>query len=314
MKTLQQIFGVVVPTFFVDGNSGVSLSEIARIQAENREQNDKFWGPMTDATAGVFRKVVTFLGSGEVSRPITGVTVTAEEIRQYRGVAERNAQTAILMHALKLHKRLQEELKGMDLRLRVAEALPEAPVRPESAKRGTVCETDRFMDMSNIDEMIAALNSEVLAQFDLAFWKRANELNSRAATLGKILSEQGSFFRELVKSMPKGSDQATQNGVIITSWEKSYRPEQVEEFSRLRDELQTEYNDLQKQLNGCRKQVKDAVRTYNLDEERQYQVRYGSYKIEAEKHALEMERTRSAAEALRQQAQQELATLRVRVE
>ena len=313
METLKKIFGIVVPTFFVT-DGGVSLSEIARIQAENKQQNDKFWSEISDAVSGVFQKVVTFLGGGESSRKIAGATVTVDQIREYRGVAERNAQTATLMHGLKVHQRLQGELARMDLRLHVVEALPEAPVRPISAKHGTICDTDEFMEMANIDEMIANLNPEVLAQFDIAFFKRANELNSRAATLGKLLSAEGSFFRELVRQLPKGSEQATQTGVIVTQWEKSYSAEQVEEFSRLRDELQVEYNDLQKQLNGCRKQVKDAVRAYNLDKEQEYQLTYGSYKVLAEKHSLEMERVRSAAETLRQQAQQELAVLRVRVE
>ena len=313
METLKKIFGVVVPTFFVT-DGGVSLSEIDRIQAENKQQNDKFWSEVSDAVSGVFQKVVTFLGCGEASRKIAGATVTTDKIREYRGVALRNAETATLMHGLKVQKRLQEELQQMDLRLHVVEALSEAPVRPASAKRGTICGTDQFMEMANIDEMIVNLDPEVLAQFDLAFFKRANELNSRAATLGKLLSAEGSFFRELVRQLPKGSEQATQAGVIVTQWEKSYSAEQVEEFSRLRDELQVEYNDLQKQLNGCRKQIKDAVRAYNLDAERQYQLAYGSYKVEAERHSLEMERVRSVAETLRQQAQQELAVLRVRVE
>lgn len=170
------------------------------------------------------------------------------------------------------------------------------------------------MEMSNIDEMIAVLNSDVLAKFNFAFWKKANELNSRAAVLGKLLSEQGSFFRELVKSLPKGGEQITQTGVVITIWERSYSDGNLAQFAKLREKLQEEYNDLQKQLNGYRKQIKDAVRAYNLDQERQYQIVYGSYKVEAERHALEMERIRSAAETLRQEAMQELAGLKVRVQ
>lgn len=313
MEKTTKVFGVIVPTFFT-AEGGVTLSEIARIQAENKQQNDKFWSAVSDAVSGVFRKVVTFLAGGEASRTIPGATVTMDQIREYRGVAERNAQTASLMHALKLHKRLQDELQQMDLRIQVAEVLPEAPARPLSAKRGTSVETDRFMDMTNIDEMIGSMNSEVLAKFDLAFFKRANELNSRAAALGKLLSEQGAFFRELIKPMPKGSEQATQTGVIITTWEKSYPAEGVAEFEGLRDEMQVEYNDLQKQLNSCRKQIKDAVRAYNLEQERLYQTAYGLYRVAAEQHALEMERIRSAAETLRQEALAELANLKVRTE
>ena len=78
--------------------------------------------------------------------------------------------------------------------------------------------------------------------------------------------------------------------------------------------MQVEYNDLQNELNGSRKQIKDAVREYNLDEERRYQLAHGEYRVAAERHALETERIRSAAETLRQEAQRELASLRVRVE
>lgn len=357
MKNLERIFGAVVPTFFA-ATGGVSLSEINRVQAENKQQNDTFWGLLSDATGGVFSKETTFVGAGESSKRIAGSTITAEEIQQYGGVADRSAQTAILMHALKLHKRLALELETKDLRPFVASLwpkvperpvreevkdLPEAPVKPEAAKTGAVVSTREFMELSNIDEMIAALVPDVLAQFALSFWQRANELNSRAAVLGKLLSEQGSFFRELVKPLPKGSEQTVSTGVIITLWEKTYSVEQVREFVALREKLQAEYNDLQKQLNGCKKQIKDAVRVYNLEHERQYQLAFGLYQVEVSEHSLaverlredaatkhrvaleayesaygayvvEIERLRSAAEHLRQQAQAELAALRVRVE
>jgi hypothetical protein len=315
MKTLQALFGVIVPTFFTTDKSGVSISEVSRIQAENKQQNDKFWSEVSDGVSGVFQKEVSFVGAGDSTpRTLSGSTLSVEHFKGYSGVAERNAQTANLMHAVKLFKRLQGELESMNWQSLVGSELPPAPERPAPAASGTTCYTEEFMDMSNIDEMLASLTQPVMAKFDLAFWKRANELNSRAATLGKLLSEQGSFFRELVKPLPKGGETPTQNGVIITSWKKGYSETQLSEFSLLRDELQSEYNDLQKQLNSCKKQIKDAVREYNLDAERQYQAAYGTYKVAAEQYNLEVESLRSAAETRRQEALQEFAALRVKVQ
>ena len=170
------------------------------------------------------------------------------------------------------------------------------------------------MELQNIDEMIANLKSEVLARFDFAFWKKANELNSRAAAIGKLLSEQGAFFRKLVSPLPQGGSQVNQTGVVITSWKRSYTDEEAKGLQELRDQLQIEYNNLQKQLNSCRKQIKDAVREFNLEEERRYQSVYGIYQVKAKEHNLEMERIRSAAETLRQEALQEIASLKVRTE
>jgi hypothetical protein len=314
MENITKIFGAIVPTFFTASKDGVSLSEVSRIQAEHKQENDKFNGMMSDATIGIFNRKISVLSAGRAAETIDGLKVTADDIKGYRGVADRNAQIAGLMFAVKTHRRLQAELERMDLQQFVADAMPVAPSRPKSAGRGTSVETDRFMEMGNIDEMIAALEPAVLSTFDLAFWKRANELNSRAAALGKLLSEQGSFFRELVKPLPRGNDQIIHNGVVVTLWERAYSPDKLTEFSRLRDELQEKYNDLQKQLNGCRKQIKDAVRAYNLGEERRYQLEYGQYRVDAERYALETERIRSAAETLRQQALQEIAALRVRTE
>lgn len=311
METLQRIFGVIVPTFFTTGK-GVSLSEINRIQAENKQQNDKFWGLITDATHSVYTKVLTFLGGGTAVQRITGVKMSVNQIRDYKEVAERNAQTSSLMQALKLHKRLEAELQSRDLRDHVVEVLPVPPARPTGAKRATVCETYKFMELSNIDEMIDNLNSDVLEKFKLDFWQRANQLNSRAATLGKLLSDREAFFRELIKSRPLGTDQLTQSGMAVTTWERNYSDEEENVFAELREELQKEYNDLQKQLNGCRKQIKDAVREYNLDQERQHQSTMSAFRTEAEKHSLEMERIHLAAEMLRQQAAKELAALKVR--
>lgn len=315
MNILTKIFGSIVATFFTtDKASGISISEISRLQAENKQQNDKFWSEVSDGVDGVFHKEISFVGAGDSSpRSLSGATLTLDQIKGYRGVADRNAQTANLMHALKLFKKLQEELGNMSLTHLVTTQIPLAPMPPARAASGTTCHTDSFMDMSNIDEMLACLTEPVMAKFDLAFWQKANELNSRAATLGKLLSADGAFFRKLVKPLPKGSETPTQNGVILTSWKKAYTEDQLSEFSRLREELQSEYNDLQKELNGFKKQIKDAVRAYNLDAERLYQAAYGLYKVAAEKHALEVETLRSSAETLRQEALQEIAALRVKV-
>jgi hypothetical protein len=341
-EKLATIFGALVPTFFTT-TGGVSLSEVARRQAEHKQLNDVFWGRVTESVGGVFRKIVSFVGAGATGTPQTvdSPTISPEELSSCFQVGERNAETAVLMHGVKLWKNLEAQLQVMDLQSFVVASFPEAPMRrplpeaPKAPKRGesgTVCSTGEFMDLANIDQMIANLKTAVLAKFDFAFWQRANQLNARAAAIGKLLSEQGSFFREITKPLPKGSDQVTQTGVAIFRWEKSYSEEQIAAFATLRDSLQAEYNDLQKQLNGLKKQVKDAVRAYNLDVERQYQVAYGEYQLthasyqaavneiqtkyqeELTKHAQEMERIRASAETLRQEALAELATLRVRTE
>lgn len=316
MKNLTTIFGAIVPMFFTtDKASGVSLSEISRMTAENKQKNDKFLSEISDGVDGIFHKEILFVGAGDSTpRALEGTTLTVDQIKGYAGVADRNAQTANLMHALKLHKKLQGEMESMDWTLLSDNPIPFSPSRPSPAASGVTCHVDSFMELNNIDEMLSFLTEPVMAKFDLAFWKKANELNSRAATLGKLLSVDGAFFRKLVKPLPKGGETPTQNGVIITSWKKAYTDAQLSEFDALREELQTEYNDLQKQLNSCRKQIKDAVRAYNLDAERQYQSAYGLYKVAAEKHSLEVEALRSAAETRRQEAMQEIAALRVRVE
>ncbi|MBX4204842.1 MAG: hypothetical protein KW788_01475 [Candidatus Doudnabacteria bacterium] len=313
MENLTRIFGVRVPMFLTAG-AGVSISEISRIQAEHKQENDTFWGRVSDAIRTVFQPELSFLGGGSSSKELYVAKLQEKDIDAYTGVAKRNARVATLMHSLKLYKSFQAELEHMDLRSFIANPLPELPVSPDGASRGTICSTDKFMDLANIDEMIANLNPVVLEKFEFAFWKKANELNSRAAVLGKLLSEQSAFFRELIKPLPLGERQLTQTGWAITQWKRAYSEEELTSLSGLRDKLQAEYNDLQRQLNGCKKQIKDAVRAYNLEQERAYQSAYGIYRVEAERYHLEMERIRSAAETLRQQALQELAGLKVREE
>lgn len=357
MENLTKIFGSVVGTFLTS-DDGASVSQIGRLQAEAKEQNDSFWSAIANAKAGIHKEVVSFVGVGDSApREFTGTTVTPEKIREVKEVGQRNAQTATLMHGLKIYQDLRKRLESADLRLFVVDALPDqpqyperrevefpdAPKKPASAKRGSTCDTKVFMELDNVEELIQNLNPEVLAKFDFAFWRKANELNSQAAAIGKLISEKGSFFRELIEPLPKGGKQITQNGVVITQWEMNYSEGALKELSRVRDELQERYNSLQQQLNGCRKQVKDAVRAYNLDEERRYQSDWSAYaakrteydaeieKLQAqeesryqaalevyrslrEKYEGEIERIRSATETFRQQALSEMASLRVRTE
>jgi len=245
------------------------------------------------------------------------------------------------MSGLKLWKSLQSQLQQKDLRLYVAEALPTAPERPTEIqpptppsrpKSATSCGTEQFMDTDNIDEMIGAMNDEVIAKFNTAFFMKARSLNSRAARIGKLISERGSFFRKLSQPLPQGTEQPVQGGMIVSSWERTYGSKEVAAFAEHRQELQAEYDNLQKQLNGCKKQMKDAVRAYTAEQEQAYQKAYTAYQSlntdyqaavqkqnldyqQAHKaYMVECERIRASAETLRQEALAELANLRVRTE
>lgn len=362
MQALTKIFGQgSLVEIFLTSNGGASISEIARKQAESKQKNDEFWSAVSDAKAGVHTKVISFVGAGDSTpRKILGAVLTPEKIREVGEVGERDAKTAVFMHGLKIFKDVQKRLEGtnpMDLWHLVVETMPEAPQYPErhgvefpeapkrpvSAKRGSLNDTKVFMEMDNMEELIQNLDPKVRDRFDFDFWKKSLELNSQAAATGKLTTGKDAFFRELVKPLPKGGEQITQAGVVVTQWEHAYSQETLEELSRVRDELQKRYNSLQQQLNGCRKQVKDAVREYNLAEERRYQSDWSEYttrrtkydaeveKLQAqeesrfqaaldayrvlrEKYEGELERIRSAAETLRQQALSEMASLLVRTE
>jgi hypothetical protein len=328
MKKLEQIFGALVPTFFTE-SGGVSLSEIARRQAEAKQKNDTFTTLVAEATAGVFFKRVSFVGAaGSPAEQVGGSVLEPQQLSAYSDVASRNAQTALLMHGLKLWRSLQDRLKMVDLTSIVGQP-PVAPdVKamqvPVRKAGGTLCPSEKFMEMGNIDEMVQALNPAIFTAFDFTFWKEATELNARAAVLGKLLSEQGCFFRQLNSPLPKAEQQPTQTGVIITQWARSYNASQLEAFAQQRDRMQAEYDTLQSNLNGFKKQIKDAVRAYDLEVEKNYQAEYGAYRIEharysAElasqqaKYAQEVESIRSSAETFRQEALAELASLRIRV-
>lgn len=360
MEKLTKIFGSLVGTFLTS-DGGASVSQIGRLQAEAKQENDSFWATVADAKAGVHTKVISFVGAGDSTpRKILGAVLTPEKIREVGEVGQRDAKTAVFMHGLKIFKDVQKRLENMnpmELWHLVAETMPEAPQYPERqgvefpeapkkpalAKRGSLNDTKVFMEMDNMEELIQNLNPAVRDRFDFDFWKKSLELNSQAAAIGKLTTGKDAFFRELVKPLPKGGEQITQAGVVVTQWEHAYSQETLEELSRVRDELQKRYNSLEQQLNSCRKQVKDAVRAYNLDEERRYQTDWSEYaarrteydaeveKLQAqeesrfqaalevyrslrEKYEGELERIRSAAETLRQQALSELAGLRVRTE
>ena len=341
MQILTKVFGPQVAMFFTTTNNGVSISEIGRRQAEYKQLSDEFAAKLADGTNGVYRKKLSYIGAGNgTPLEVQVVRLTAEDLDGYKAAAKRDAETAVLMSGLKLWKTLQAELQKKDLRLYVADSLPpapdypveiEPPTPPAGPKPATTCGTEAFMDLDNIDEMVTAMSAEVLTKFDFAFFTKARRLNSSAARIGKLISERGSFFRKLGQPLPQGSEQTLQGGMIVTSWERSYSPAEITAFAEYRVALQAEYDSLQKQLNGCKKEMKDAVRAYNAEQERQYQTAYTAYQsahsdyltavkqqnMEYEQaykaHAVEMERIRSSAETLRQQALAELANLRVRI-
>lgn len=329
MQNLVKIFGPSVSIFFTT-SGGMSLSAVARQQAENKNANDAFNSLVADATAGVYKKVVSFVGSGaSESKTLQTVTISPDDLRECFKVGNRNAETAVLMHGVKLWKKYEAQLQTMDLTSFVGTApkmpILVEPVRPSPAASGVVDNhVASFMELNSIDDMVLRMSAAALSKFKFDFFWNALQLNARAAAIGKLLSEKDSFFRQLLKPTPASSEQLVQSGSVITQWEKSYDWSTTQSFEKLRDELQAEYNKLQQELNGVKKLIKDVVREVTLAAEQNYQKEFGAYQLEfakyeterkaaVEAYALQVEQLRSSAETLRQQALTELAALQIRV-
>lgn len=307
--------GAIVDVFFTKGD-GVSISEVGRQQAESKQANDSFWAHVEGATNAIFTQELSFVGSGGgASERLTPERLTVGEIRKYSGVADRSAQISTLMMALKLHKTLRARLEKMDFRDLVEETMPTFPQEPAPVRTGLAVEVMSFMDMDNIEEMIGSMYDEAFRNcgLDFQFFRKATELNSRAAVLGKLLSAQGAFFRGLVRPVPASKREMVSSGVVVTTWTKTYSEEEEAEFARLRNELQEEYNSLQRELNGYKKQLKDSVRQFILAEERRYQAELSDFQLKRAAYDAKEERIRSAAEVIRQECLAEMSALRIRV-
>jgi hypothetical protein len=207
-----------------------------------------------------YSETMVLLSSGKEVPMVNGNTPTLEEIKVIiNEMSKINAFCAWIREAIKAKEVLEGEFPDFD-EWKADKETVSSPARPQ-----------RFTE------------ADVVAEFDV---KKLNEyltLEAYAATLGKLIHQNGSIStarKQLhnVLETPNSVDKMDSD-VVITRYTPILNTNEVDDWYM---QLQNKYREVERQLNQIKYQIKEEVATRNRVAQTQYNAELRKYNAEQE--------------------------------
>ena len=99
--------------------------------------------------------------------------------------------------------------------------------------------------------------------------------------------------------------------VVIKQPKLAYTPDEVETFRNLFDNLFTQYKNIQGQLNGLKKTIKDTIRLVEIELSKKFEIEVQAYNIKLKEYQEKVNQNAMQGEVLKQQLIQELLSLKI---
>jgi hypothetical protein len=236
-------------------------------------------------------------------------------------VAKNNGENALLGNAIKIFNESMDLIKKTSAQKLVEfnngdVTLPELPQSKErklSVIAGTV---DSIVQMERVEEIVANCTASVLERLDASLIKKALKLESEAATLGNVLTKKDCFLQIIIAAEPELATQETvaNFALVIKQPKLAYSPDEVESFKNLFLSLQKKYQNIQGQLNGIKKTIKDTIRMTDVEFAKDYESNLAVFRKEYQIYQDKVNQINAQGEVLRQQLVQELLKLKILTE
>lgn len=302
---------------FYFGKDGLSATIANARKNENTNENANLMRDLQSAE--LYETHMTIVSDKGAQTSRVGVRkLSPADFEVLNTAARNNAENALLGNGIKIFNKAMETIRNMDAAEIVKRnggdvSLPEVgPLLPRQSAvlAGTV---DHVLEMERVEDILGACSPEVLARLDAAMVKNALRLESEAATLGLELTKKDSFLQRVIAAEPELQPVETvaNFAVVVKQPKLAYTAQEVKDFKKLFEDLQKRYQNIQGQLNGLKKTIKDTIRLTDVEFAKDYEARLATYTLEQAVRNDKSNRIGAQGEVLRQQLVQELLTLKI---
>ncbi len=246
--------------------------------------------------------------------------LTPENFDVLQKVAKNNGENALLGNGIKLFNDALNAIKGFD-NTKLVEmnggdvTLPVALDFPilKQAVKGLI---ESVLNFDRVEDIVFNCNAEVLERIDANLVKNALRLESEAAVLGNEVTKKAGFLHQVLVANESlaPTETTAQFGVVIREQKLAYTEGEVESFKVLFDNLQTQYKNIQGQLNGLKKTMKDTIRLVNVEFAKKYDAELKDYYARQGEIIAKQSQIAAQGETLKQQLVTEFLTLKIQVE
>jgi hypothetical protein len=302
---------------FYFNENGVSATVANAEKNENTNTNANL---MRDLQAfELYNTVVTIMGEKGVNTHEVNVKKLAPaDFDRLQTVSKNNGENAILGNGIKIFNKAMEYLKTVEAQKLVElngedTTLPKQmdfPIRKQAVSYGTV---DSVVNLERVEDILDRCATAVLEKLDADMVKKALRLESEAATLGIELNRSQCFLQKVLAAQTalQPVETISNFAVVVKQPILAYTEGEVADFKILFDNLQKQYQNLQGQLNGIKKTIKDTIRIVEAGFAKEYDRDcriYNTHHLEISKKMTEIA---TKGDVLRQQLIQELLSLKI---
>jgi len=232
-------------------------------------------------------------------------------------VAKNYAECAILGNGIKIFNQSMEVVRSLPARellerSGVDVSLPTIPV-PPTRKSVVEGKLNYVLELERVEDILNACRPAVLERLDAEMIRKALRLESEAATLGNEITQKDRFLQRVISAettLPSNETIAS-FALVVKQPKLAYSPEEVEAFKTLFAELTKQYQQLQGQLNGIKKTIKDTIRLTELEFAKAFEAQFSAYQKQNREYSEKAAQMDAQGEVLRQQLIQELLALKI---
>jgi|GEM_PF-5045977 len=313
-KLLNKVFPLLQ---FYFGKEGLSATLANARKNENTNENNHLTKDLQSAE--LYETHLTLVSDrGTQTNQVSVRKLKPADFDILNSVAKNNAENALLGNGIKIFNKALETIRslsalelteknGGDVSLPVVHLL-------EPRKTAVVGATvDNVLQLERVEEIMGFCSTEVLEQLDAATVKNALRLESEAATLGLELTKKDSFLQRIISAEQELQpiETVANFAMVIKQPKLAYTGQEVEEFKKLFQNLQKRYLNIQGQLNGIKKNIKDTIRLTDVQFAKDYEARLAIHQSAQNAYSEKLNRINAQGEVLRQQLIQELLTLKI---
>lgn len=246
--------------------------------------------------------------------------LTIEDFAVLQKVAKNNGENAILGNGIQLFNKALTAIKGIEntklVELNGGDVTVPKQIDYPQRKQAVNGAIDSVLNFDRIEDILSSCNAVVLERLDAKMVKNALRLESEAAVIGNEVTKKTAFLHQVLVANPSlaPTETTAQFGVVIREQKLAYSDEEVTNFKTLFDNLQAQYKNIQGQLNGIKKTIKDTIRLVDVELSKEFDVELRKYYLNAGEIAAKQNQIAAQGETLKQQLVQEFLALKIQVE
>ena len=290
---------------------GISLTQANQKKNENTNKVKFLFSKIEGLS--LFNTETTVIGTNTDNRNTTKCRIVVPaDFGVLQQISKLNAENAILGNGIKIINNVRTKLEGLENK-QLLDNYQEVVIPVLES-----LESDNYLrhclNLDRVEEILQYIPIEVAQEIGNDNILKALGIEAECAVIGNQITRESSFLR-IIQNIPVIEPEFKEMSIGIIKTEKilAYTEKEIEEFIKLFNDLEKHYSNIQGQLNGLKKIMRDTIRKHIARITLANQEKNQNYNNSLKAARELITQQEKDAEVIRQQLLTELSNLKIKV-